>query len=162
MSSESRRREVRDPFSSITTHVYDARGNCLGAEGAAMKFTYDLPGRSTDGAKAGAGPGDAPPAPTPREPLLRWSFEFRLTGSERQERSERLYQATADNFVLVTECVRAYLTRGPDAAAAGAIGGVEVRAELRDPGIVCTARLSDLGPGDLVVVRVDLALYERG
>ncbi len=63
---------------------------------------------------------------------------------------------------LATTAVRAYLTRTADpAAASSAIGGVEVVAELGAGGIVCRAGLSDFGPGDLVVVQVDVALFDR-
>jgi hypothetical protein len=62
--------------------------------------------------------------------------------------------------VLAIERVRAYLTRqGEAGAATSAIGGVEVHAELREGGIVCTVQLGDFGEGDLVVVQVEVALY---
>jgi hypothetical protein len=58
--------------------------------------------------------------------------------------------------------VRIYLTREGELGATSAIGGMEVDAELRPAGIFCTARLSDFGASDLVVVRVEVvevALY---
>ena len=54
---------------------------------------------------------------------------------------------------------RTDLTREGELVGTSAIGGVEVDAELRAVGICCTARLSDFGPGDLVVVQVEVALY---
>jgi hypothetical protein len=42
------------------------------------------------------------------------------------------------------------------------IGGLEVHAELRDGNLVCAAALSDFGPGDLVVVQVEVAVYKTG
>jgi hypothetical protein len=44
-------------------------------------------------------------------------------------------------------------------APTSAVGGLEVRAQLRDDGILCMAQLSDFGPGYLVVVQVDVALF---
>jgi hypothetical protein len=38
---------------------------------------------------------------------------------------------------------------------------VEVKAELREERIVARAEASDLGPGDLVVVEADVALFAR-
>jgi hypothetical protein len=45
------------------------------------------------------------------------------------------------------------------AAAASAIGGIEVQTALQPGRLLCTAQVSDFAPGDLVVVRVDSALY---
>ena len=66
-------------------------------------------------------------------------------------------------LIIAMHGVRAYLTRtGEPAAAGSAIGGVEVGAELRAGGIVCRVSVSDFGPDDLVVVQVEVALFERG
>jgi hypothetical protein len=89
------------------------------------------------------------------------TFEFRLSGSERQEQSWPRGVAAAP--IVAIQRVRAYLTRhGEPAEATSAIGGVEVHAELRGANMVCTAQLSDFGPGDLVVVQVEVAVFEAG
>jgi hypothetical protein len=105
-----------------------------------------------------------PPAAAagPRAPLLRHTFEFRLSGSETHEESLPLAEGSLSrpaDAILAIQSVRTYLTREGELAPTSAIGGVEVDAELRAAGICCTARLSDFGPGDLVVVRVEVSLY---
>jgi hypothetical protein len=56
--------------------------------------------------------------------------------------------------------VWAYVTRNSEPAeATSAIGGVEVHAELRGTDMLCTAQLSDFGPGDLVVVQVEMGVF---
>jgi hypothetical protein len=64
---------------------------------------------------------------------------------------------------VAATAVDAYLTGATgDSAPASAIGGVDVRAELRDGQVVCTAGLSGFGAGDLVVLRVDVAIFRVG
>ncbi len=106
---------------------------------------------------------EPPSARTPAEPRLTHTFEFRLTGAETQEQCVPLAAALEPAACcLATTAVRAYLTRTADPAAASSlIGGVEVAAELHAGSIVCRAGLSDFGPGDLVVVQVDVALFDR-
>ncbi len=107
---------------------------------------------------------EPPPARTPAQPRLTHTFEFRLTGSLWQEQIIPVAATLGPAACfLATTAVRAYLTRTADpAAASSAIGGVEVTAELGAGGIVCRASLSDFGPGDLVVVQVNVALFDRG
>ncbi len=97
------------------------------------------------------------------QPVHLQTFEFRLTASEAQEQCVAVGNPRSGHYIASTRCVRAYLTRtGDPSAASSQIGGVEVHAELRDGNLVCAAALSDFGPGDLVVVQVKAALYERG
>ena len=88
------------------------------------------------------------------------TFEFRLSGSETEEQAAPISSlAWPSDFIVAIERVRTYVTRQGEAAAASAIGGVEVHAELRPGGIFATAQLSDFGTGDLIVVQVEVGLY---
>lgn len=103
-----------------------------------------------------------PLPPEPRTPSLAHTFEFGLSGSETQEQSLPLSEGSVwkPDAVVAIQSVRAFLTRdGEPVPAASPINGVEVDAELRPGGIFCTAKLSDFGPADLVVARVEVALY---
>src|SRR5262245_3667168 len=67
----------------------------------------------------------APPAP-----VLWRTFEFRLAGSEAQEQSAPLPPRAT--FVVTANPVRVYLTGGEaPAGPPGAVGGIEVAAEVR-------------------------------
>jgi hypothetical protein len=106
--------------------------------------------------------GSVEPSAAPRQAgraISEHTFEFRLSGFERQEQSWPRGAAAAP--IVAIQRVRAYLTRqGEPAEATSAIGGVEVHAELRGADILCTAQLSDFGPGELVVVQVEVALFD--
>ena len=146
-----------DGFGSVTTWVYDASTriqpplvSALGSDGHALD--PDELERRLAAARAAA--------KKQRQPILTRAFEFRLNGSETQEQWLALPEGSfqpADSVVTIRS-VRASLTRDGKASAS-AINGVEVDAELRPTGIFCTAKLSDFGDGDLVVVRVEVALY---
>jgi hypothetical protein len=143
---------------SVTTHVYDACGNLTSIPRDARTVQLDWYGRRAEGAMPIA---DGPVMP--HRPGLRHTFEFRLTGSETQEQCLPLSPAFPPaEFILATPNIRAYVTRTVEpAAASSAIGGVDVKAELRGTAIVCRASLTDFGPGDLVVVQVDVALERK-
>ena len=146
-----------DGFGSVTTWVYDASAriqpplvSALGSDGHALD--PDELERRLAAARAAA--------KKQRQPILTHAFEFRLCGSEGQEQWLALPEGSfrpADS-VLAMRSVRASLARDGNSAA-NAINGVEVDAELRPTGIFCTAKRSDFGDGDLVVVRVEVALY---
>jgi hypothetical protein len=112
----------------------------------------------------------APPLPPPDGPLLqlfKHTFEFRLLGGEVQKSEIRLPFVPPDERIVVTTGqVRTFVTRGGESAAASnLIGDVEVSTEqlpktANDNGkLVCTAEASDFGPGDLIVVGVDVTVY---
>ena len=153
-----------EPLGSVSTRVYDARGRLVSVSDHAptISFQYDIVGRrvdTTDAARPEAPQASKLPA-APAGPLLTRAFEFRLTGCETQEQSFALSLGDQADCILAIQRVTAYLTRsGEQAAASSAIGGVEAHAELRQDAIVCTASLSDFGPGDLLVVRVEVGLY---
>ncbi len=161
MNSDPSNDSIRDPLGSVTTFTYDAEGGmtCVGRE--TSTFFYDATGAPVEGPRAVHA--EPLPARTPGQARLTRTFEFRLTGTETQEQCVPLAAARGPAACfLTTTAVRAYLTRTADpAAASSAIGGVEVAAELGAGGIVCRASLSDFGPGDLVVVQVDVALFDR-
>jgi hypothetical protein len=91
---------------------------------------------------------------TPR-PAARHTFEFRLGGSETQEQGWPGGGPRAGQVAI--QRVRAYLSRpGADPADPSVIAGLEVHAERRAAGIVCTAQLSDFGPAETVVVQVEV------
>jgi hypothetical protein len=93
-----------------------------------------------------------------RRGITEHTFEFRLSGFERQEQSWPRGVAAA--LIVAIRRVRAYLTRHAEPAeATSAIGGVEVHADLRGADILCTAQLSEFGPGDLVLVQDEVALF---
>jgi hypothetical protein len=143
---------------ATTTYVYDGSGS-YSAERAGM------PPGGSDGAGMGSGAANAEPGEprspgTPARPPLHRALEFRLTGSE--ARSMPLGPGAPADLILAVERVRVDVTRAGAAAADGALGGVEIQAELREGVPVCTAQVSDFAAGDLVVVQVDVALYERG
>ncbi len=162
MSSDPSHDSYRDPLGSVTTFTYDGESGmtCVGRE--TSTFYYDATGASVEGPRAVHA--EPPPARTPAQPRLTRTFEFRLTGTETQEQCVPLAAARGPAACfLTTTAVRATLTRTADpAAGSSAIGGEEVTAELGAGGIVCRAGLSDFGPGDLVVVQVDVALFDRG
>jgi hypothetical protein len=98
-----------------------------------------------------------------RKPVRPWfsdTIEMRLSGAETQERLVPVEWAEAGRDVLALTRVRAFLTRqGEPAGRSSAIGGIAVRADLQEHGILCIAESSDLGRGDLIVVQVDVAVY---
>ncbi len=161
MSSDPSNNSIRDPLGTVTTYTYDAESGmtCVGRE--TSTFYYDATGAPVEGPRPVHA--EPPPARTPGQPRLTRTFELRLTGTETQEQCvPRAAARGPAACFLTTTAVRVYLTRTADpAAGSSAIGGVEVAAELGAAGIVCRASLSDFGPGDLVVVQVDVALYER-
>jgi hypothetical protein len=119
-------------------------------------FTYD-------GRKPGAT--DLPPhgVPGPTASLvlvLSRSLEFRLCCSEEQQQSVAHGLPSIHVSIATANNLRVYLTqRGDPGAAKASIGGVELWTELRPNELVCVARLSDFTEGDLVVVQVDVAIY---
>ena len=164
MSAESDERD-RDAVGSITTFVYDASGRFLSQEGPRVVLPQT---DSWDNGKSVAPSGDidkpaAPKAATrPAEPCFTATVEFRLAGSESAEQCVPLAGLAAQDYLVATQRVSADVTRSAESAGPGSpIGGLEVFAELRDAGIVCTARLSEFSPQDLVVIRVEVALYRR-
>ena len=161
MSSEPSNDANRRPHHGVTTFTYDDQGRLRSVRDEMPTSRYDWPSGKLVVPEPSAG--DPPPALTPPQPVLRHTFEFRLTGSETQEQCLPLASGLRPaELLLATQAVRAYLTRTGEQAATSAIGGVEVGAELRAGGIVCRASLSDFGPGDLVVVQVEVALFKRG
>ena len=141
----------------VTTFVYDssARG-AQGTDHAAIDY-IGADGFTVAYGDAGAAvpASDAPVVP---RPALRHTFEFRLSGSETQEQCWPGDGPSTGRVAI--ERMRAYLTRaGEPVAVPGAIAGLEVHAERREPGIVCIAQLSDFAAGDLVVVQVELAVF---
>ncbi len=107
-------------------------------------------------------PGAVRAAPAQRRSAaLRHCFAFRLCGTETQEQTLALTHFGRSSLIVAIERVRVYLS-GAAAAPVGAIGGVEVHAVLDGRRVVCTAQLSDLPAGDLVVVEVDVAVYVVG
>ncbi len=164
MSTEPERPCDSDPIDPRSSFVCDG-------EGTTTRWTADPDGVRTFDYDAG---GDAAstrkPSPLPirapdgrAQPVHLQTFEFRLTASEAQEQCVAVGALRSGHYIAATRCVRAYLTRtGDPSAASSLIGGVEVHAELRGGNLVCSAALSDFGPGDLVVVQVKVALYERG
>ncbi len=163
MSSDPNNDSITDPMGSVTTHVYDAQGQFLYNLGDDLPpvATYDYCGVPAESAVPIHA--ESLPARTPGQPLLTRTFEFRLAGTETQEQCVPLASGLGPaGLLLTTTAVRAYLTRTADPVAAiSAIGGVEVAAELGAGGIVCRASLSDFGSGDLVVVQVDVGLFDR-
>jgi hypothetical protein len=157
-----------DPINAA--YVYDADGRLASITDLGLPVTtnYDRYGRVIDPA--------APPLPPPAEPLppeepivrlFTHTFEFRLLGAEVQRRAIELPRIPPnDRIVVTTDHVRTFVTRsGESAAASNLIGGVEVSTEqlpktANDNGkLVCTAQATDFGPGDLIVVGVDVTVY---
>ncbi len=164
MSTEPERPSDTDPTGPPTTFVYDAAGTTTRGTGepdGVHTLDYDACG---DAASTRQPPPLPIRAPEGRvQPVHLQTFEFRLTASEAQEQCVAVGSPRSGHYIAATRCVRAYLTRTGDPSAAGSqIGEVEVHAELRGGNLVCAAALSDFGPGDLVVVQVKVALYERG
>ncbi len=162
MSTEPERPADSDPIDPRSSFVYDG-------EGTTTRWTADADGVHTfqyDADGNAASTTQPPPIRGPEgraQPVHLQTFEFRLTASEAQEQCVAVGSPRSGHYIAATRCVRAYLTRtGDPSAASSVIGGVEVQAELRDGNLVCSAALSDFGPGDLVVVQVKVALYERG
>jgi hypothetical protein len=135
------------------TFSYDCgQGMC-----ATRTTRYDFRGRAIrdDGTVAPSESGTCGPCV-----VLTHAFEFRLAGSETQERRLALVNLRLDELVVAITAVRAYVTRhGEGVSGTSPIGGVEVRATLDQRGIVCTASVSDFAGGDLVVVQVDVAVF---
>ena len=132
---------------------------CIADDGALMKWVVP----SDNGVEASSPTYSlSPEGPTDRAPVVLLSahtFEFRLSGSEEQEQSLELPPIPrGDGFVVGASQVRSFVTRDPGAADA-AIGSIEVRTEVRAQRLVCSARLSDFGPADLVVVQVEGPVY---
>ncbi len=161
MSTEPERPSDADPTGPPTTFVYDAAGTRWTADADGVHtFDYDVRGDAAS---------TRPPPPLPirapegrAQPVHLQTFEFRLTASEAQEQCVAVGNPRSGHYIAATRCVRAYLTRtGDPGAASSEVGGIEVHAELRDGNLVCAAALSAFGPGDLVVVQVKAALYER-
>jgi hypothetical protein len=98
-----------------------------------------------------------------RKPVQPWfsdTIEMRLSGAETQERLVPVERAEPGRDVLAITGVRAFLTRhGEPAGRSSAIGGIAVRADLQEHGILCIVESSDFGPGDLIVVQMDVAVY---
>lgn len=137
-----------------TTYVYDAVGRVCSIEGPLESFAYD-----------GAGPDhSSPPEPGEQhaartaQPVLKRSLEFRLCGSEMQEQVLAL-DGFSGRLIATVNNLRAYLTCCDPSTVGRAIGGVAVGVALRGAEAVCTVRLTDFAPGDLVVVQVDVAVY---
>jgi hypothetical protein len=120
--------------------------------GGVMSLTYDYCGEpkpldsgtihvnlmgSTAEPGIQANRGSVEPSAAPRQAgraISEHTFEFRLSGSERQEQSWPGGVAAA---IVAIRRVRTYLTRhGEPAEATSAIGGVEVRAERRGADIL--------------------------
>jgi hypothetical protein len=95
-----------------------------------------------------------------RVPVHDHTHEFRLSGSRRAQAFISLPFDVPDDIVVAITGVRVSVARPSDSALASSpIGGVEVKAELHDENIVCSAEVSDFAKGDLVVVQVDVAVY---
>jgi hypothetical protein len=144
-----------DPNPVIGTFSYDSHRSIDKVSCA----TYDAAGRLisvTDACGEGKSQGNGL-----RSALssLVHTFEFRLIGTEAQEQTLAL-GGKAGRAVVAIAAVRANLTRAGDAAAeVSPIGGIDVRAELRDGQAVCRAGLSEFAATDLIVVQVDVAVY---
>lgn len=95
-----------------------------------------------------------------RVPVFSRTQEFRLSASRRAQVCTDLPFDVPDDIIVAITAVRVSVARPTDSAEASSpIGGVDVKAELRDESIVCSAEVSDFARGDLVVVQVDLAVY---
>ncbi len=162
MSSEASNDSNQRPLGSVMTFTYDAQGGMTSGSRETSTFYHDGSPAAVEGPRPVRGA--LPRTSASTQPRLTHTFEFRLTGAETQEQCVPLAAALGPAACFLgTTAVRAYLTRTADpAAASSAIGGVEVAAELHAGSIVCRASLSDFGPGDLVVVQVEVALFERG
>ena len=96
-------------------------------------------------------------------PVFSNTQEFRLAGSGRSAAIVDLPFEVPDEIVVAITGVRASLARPNEPGmTSSAIGGVDVRAELRGDGILLSAQLSDFAGADLVVVQMDLAVYACG
>jgi hypothetical protein len=129
----------------------------LGGQG----MTWDGNGYVT-GVQGTHAAADFPASHLGRRPvaLVQRTFEFRLCGSEMQEQSVPAPGPADGTVVVAVNNIRTYLTGSGDAGVSrSAIGAVEVWAERREGAIVCCARLSDFGVGDLVVVQADVVVY---
>jgi hypothetical protein len=149
-----------DGFGSVTTWVYDAETGLTTVTSQPPDSAVDCEDRRLDADQLERRAAAPSTAQKHRQPILTHTFEFRLNGSETQEQWLRV---TGDSFrpaerVVAMRSVRTSLTRDGNAAGS-AVNDVEVAAEARPAGIFCTAKLSDFGAGDLVVVRVEVALY---
>jgi len=163
MSTKPERPYDWDPSEPRRTFVYDHGGTTT-------RWTADADGvRTFEYDACGVAANTKQPLPLPNgaagiqaQPVHLETFEFRLTASEAQEQCAALGNLRPGDYIVATRCMRAYLTRTADpGAASSVIAGLEVHAELRDGNLVCAAALSDFGPADLVVVQVEVALYER-
>ena len=153
MNSDDTVKPINDPFGTVYTHTYD----CMpGRPMADRPPTIDSPnGRTSPNRNDSAPRGTAgAPRETARS-AARHTFEFRLAGSETQEQAWPGGGPAAGQVAI--QRVRTYLSRaGAAPADPSAIAGLEVHAERRAAGIVCTAQLSDFGPAETVVVQVEV------
>jgi hypothetical protein len=152
MNGDDSLKASNDPFGGVFTYAYD----CLGTPVTTENRTID----NTDGGDVSIVPAEH----TTRlsgigmteaaRPGARHTFEFRLAGSETQEQAWPGGGPRTGSVAI--QRVRAYLSRlGAAPADPSAIAGLEVHAERRAAGIVCTAQLSDFGTEEIVVVQVD-------
>jgi hypothetical protein len=151
-----------DGYDEVTTWVYDGSTRILSVStNPVLVPAPDYDGNAFDADELERRLSAAPAgAKKQRKPILMHTFEFRLSGSETQEQWLPLPEGSfrPAESVLALRSVRASLARDSKTAA-NAVNGVHVDAELRPTGIFCTAKLSDFGDGDLVVVWVEVALY---
>jgi hypothetical protein len=162
MSSDGGASAAGDPCGGVVSFSYNACASGDNRQVVGQGPTIALVGGTGAPAANGKGGGLTPAGErVASRGITEHSFEFRLSGSERQEQSWPRVVAAAP--IVAIRRVRAYLTRqGEPAEAMSAIGGVEVHAELRGTDILCTAQLSDFGPGDLVVVQVEVGVFDLG
>ena len=162
MSNERDQPATPDPHDHVATFTYDPCGRPPSSQPGASN-TIDYRCGWTGQLPAAQPRKPAASATAPCTPCRRHCFEFRLCGSERQQQSLALDGCRGAAPIAAIERLRAFLTgAGPSAAAASAIGGIEVYLEAGPGGVVCTAQLSDFKAGDLVVVQVDVAVYTLG
>jgi hypothetical protein len=164
MCSECDGQGKRDRFGVVTTSHYDGKGNLLGIDYGTGSTSQNPVGAAEKEKDRFAPAHDARPgASAGARAHLRRSFEFCLGDADRQEQAVACRRAGTGELVVAIERVRTFLRRHrSDVTAGGAIGAVEVRAELRGDWVVCTVGLHDLGPADGVVVQVDVAVYICG
>jgi YD repeat-containing protein len=148
---------IHDPGSTTATFTYDSDGRFTAGPGS---------GPSTS-AKVGPCEPRAPEASVPPRPgtapVLHRTFEFRLARSEAREQSAPLPAPAAGAFVVATNNLRAYLVRRDEPAEpVDAIGGIEVAAKILGEAVVVSARVSDLGGHEVVVIQVDVDVYRVG
>ena len=157
MSNERDSAGNPDPYSATTTCVYDGDGRLRSVQDAAARTVCY---RYESDRSAPRTPADDSPAPPAGNPPERRSLEFRLCGTEAQQQAFPVEAPAGAALLVAIERVQAFLSGdGPAGATARGIGGIDVHAEIAGGTITCTAQVSDFQPADLVVVRVDLAVY---